>query len=86
MSFKVISYLALLWPLLRQSGTFCTILVEGIMQEEQFCEIILILNQWLGEMSLKIFPIWSSGDPCVRWSRTIYAILVEGIIGNLHVK
>ena len=25
---------------------FCAILVEGIMQEEQFCEIILILNQW----------------------------------------
>ena len=46
MSFKVICYLALWWPLLQRSGTICTILVEGIMQEELFCEIILILDQW----------------------------------------
>ena len=46
MSFKVISYLALWWPLLQQSGTICAILVEGFMQEEQFCEIIKILDQW----------------------------------------
>ena len=38
------------------------------------------------EMSFKIFLIWSSGGPCVGWSRSIYAILIEGIIGNLHVK
>ena len=46
MSFKVISYLALWWPLLQQSGTFCAILIEGIMQKEKFCEIILNLDQW----------------------------------------
>ena len=40
MSFKVFSYLAL-----QGSGTNCAILVEGIMQEEQFSEIILILDQ-----------------------------------------
>ena len=45
MSFNVIFYLALWWPLLQRSGTICAILVEGIMQEEQFCEIILILDQ-----------------------------------------
>ena len=38
------------------------------------------------EISFKIYLIWRSGDACVRWSRTIYAILVEGIFGNLHVK
>ena len=38
------------------------------------------------EMSFKIFLISSSGGSCVHWSRTIYAILVEGIIRNLHVK
>ena len=38
------------------------------------------------EMSFKRFLIWSSGDPSVQWSRTIYAILKEGIIGNIHVK
>ena len=46
MSFKAISYLALWQPLLQWSGTICAILEEGIMQEEQFCEIILNLGQW----------------------------------------
>ena len=44
MSFKSISYLALWWPLLQRSGTICAILVEGIMQEEQFCEITRIFQ------------------------------------------
>ena len=44
MSFKVISYLELWWPLLQRSGTICAILVEGIMQEEQFCEITQIFQ------------------------------------------
>ena len=38
------------------------------------------------EMLFKIFIIWSSGGPPVRWSVTIYAILKEGIFGNIHVK
>ena len=38
------------------------------------------------EMSFKRFLIWSSGGPLVQWSGTIYAILKEGIIGNIHVK
>ena len=37
-------------------------------------------------MSFKIFLIWSSGGPPVQWSGTIYAILKEDIIGNIHVK
>ena len=37
-------------------------------------------------MSFKRFPILSSGDPPVLWSETIYAILKEGIMGNIHVK
>ena len=37
-------------------------------------------------MSFKIFRIWSSGSPPVWWSRTIYVILKEGIMGNIHVK
>ena len=27
-----------------------------------------------------------SGDPPVQWSETIYALLKEGIMGNIHVK
>ena len=37
-------------------------------------------------MSFKRFFIWSSGDLPVQWSRTIYANLKEGIMGNIHVK
>ena len=37
-------------------------------------------------MSFKIFLIWSSGGPLVQRSRTICAILVEGIMGNIPVK
>ena len=32
------------------------------------------------------FLIWSSGGPHVQRSKTIYAILVEDIKGNIHVK
>ena len=38
------------------------------------------------EMVFKRFLIWSSGSPPVQWSGTIYAILKEGIMGNIHVK
>ena len=38
------------------------------------------------EMSFKRFLIWSSGNPPVQWSGIIYAILKEGIMGNIHVK
>ena len=37
-------------------------------------------------MLFKRFLIWSSGDPPVQWSGTIYAILKEGIMGTIHVK
>ena len=36
-------------------------------------------------MPFKNFLIWSPGGPPVRWSGTIYAILKEGIMGNIHV-
>ena len=38
------------------------------------------------KMSFKRFLIWSSGDPPDQWSGTIYAILKEGIMGNIHVR
>ena len=37
-------------------------------------------------MSFKRFLIWSFGSPPVPWSRTICAILKEGVMGNIHVK
>ena len=37
-------------------------------------------------MSLKRFLTWSSSGPPVLWRGTIYAILKEDIIGNIHVK
>ena len=56
------------------------------LYEEQFCEIILNLDQWLRRCCLKIFLIWSSGGPLVQLSGTICAILVEGIMRNNSVK
>ena len=37
-------------------------------------------------MSFKRFLVWSSGGPPVQWSGTIYAILKEGIMGDIYVK
>ena len=54
--------------------------------EEHFCEIILNLYQWFRRCLFKIFLIWSSGGPFVQWSRSICAILVEGIMRNNSVK
>ena len=54
-----------------------------VYQKEQFCKIILNLELWFKTRCLlKIFFIWSSGGPFVQWSRTICAILVEGIMRN----
>ena len=51
---------------------------------EQFCEIILNLDKWFRRCCLKDF-LYSFGGP-FRWSRTIYANLIEGIIGNINMK
>ena len=37
-------------------------------------------------MSFKRFLIWSSGGPPVQLSKTIYAILKKGIMGNIYVQ
>ena len=37
-------------------------------------------------MSFERFLIWNSGSPPFWRSRTIYAILKEVIMGNIHVK
>ena len=86
MLFKDLSYLEL-WNL------FCTAERNHLCNfgrgyyEEQYCEIILNSDQWFKRRSLlKIFLIWSSGSPFVQRSRTICAILVEGIMRNNSVK
>ena len=38
------------------------------------------------EMTFKRFLIWTSGRPPAWWSGTIFAILKEGTMGNIHVK
>ena len=55
--------------------------------EEHFCEIILNLFQWFRRRRhLKTFLIYRSGDPCIKHSETVCAILVEVIMGNNSVK
>ena len=38
------------------------------------------------EMLFKRFLTWSVGNTPVQWRDTIYAILKEGTMGNIHVK
>ena len=38
------------------------------------------------DLAFERFLILSSGRTPIRWSRFIYAILKEGIIGNIYVK
>ena len=85
MSFKDICYLEL-WRLfcLPEWNHLCNFGRE--YQEEQFCEIILNLDQWFRRCLLKIFLTWNSGCPFVQRSGTICAILVEGIMRNNSVN
>ena len=78
MSLKDISYLELCQALCSvEQNHLCNF--DKIHHEEQFCEIILNLGQWL-RCPLKIFLILTSGCPFIQWSGTICVILVYGII------
>ena len=84
--FKDISYLELWQPFCSAEQNHLSKFGRGY-HKEKFCEIILNLDQWFRRKCvLKIFLIWSSGDDFVQPSRTICAILVEGIIRNNSVK
>ena len=86
MSLKDISYLELWQPLCSVEKNHLCNFDRG-HHVEQFCEIILNLDQWFrGTCCLKIFLIWSSGGLFVQQSRTICVILVEGIKRNNSVK
>ena len=51
--------------------------------DEQSCNYFVFeFRPVVQEMLFKIFLIYNSGSPFVRWSRTIYAILVDGIMGE----
>ena len=84
--FKDISFLELWWPFCSAKQNHLCNFGRGYY-EEQFCEIILNLDQCFRRNRLfKILFIWSSGDPYVQQGRTICAILVEGIKRNKSVK
>ena len=83
--FNDISYLDLWRPICSAEQNHLCNFGKG-HYEEQFCEIILNLDKCFRRCHFKIFLIWSSGSPPVRWSRTICAILKEGFMGNIHVK
>ena len=76
MLFKDMSYLELWQPFFSaEQNHLCNF--GRRYYEEQFCEIILNLDQWIRRCILKIFPIWSSEGPFVQQSKTICAILVS---------
>ena len=85
-AFKRYFYLELWWP-------FCSAERNHMCNfgrrhhYEQYCEIILNLDQWFKRRwRLKIFLFWSSGSPFVQRSGSICAILVEGIMRNNSVN
>ena len=85
MSLKDISYLERWQPLCLVKGNhLCNF--GRRHHGEQFCEIILNLDQWFRRCYLKTFLICSSGSPFVQRRETICAILVEGIKINNSVK
>ena len=84
MSFKDISYLDLWLPLCSVEQNYLHNFGRR-HHDEQFCAIILNLDQWF-RSCLKIFLIYSSGGPFVQQSGTICEILVEGIMRNNSVK
>ena len=68
------------------SGTICEILVKCIMRNNSvklFFEFVSVVQE---DLLFKRFLIWCSGSPPVWCSGTIYAILKEGIMGNIRVK
>ena len=83
MLFKDISYLELWQPFCSAERNHLCNFGRG-HYEEQFCKTISNLGQWF-RSPLKDL-IWSSGGPPVQWSGTIYAILKESTMGNIHVK
>ena len=84
MSFKGIPYLELWRPFVRRSVTICVIYVEGFMRNNSVI-FFLNLGQWFRRCSLKDFISVSLATLLFR-SKTIYAILEEGVMGNIHVK
>ena len=68
MWFKDISYLELWWPIcLAEQNHLCNFCRRH--HKEEFCEIILNLDQWLRiGCHLNIFLVYSSGGPFAKWS------------------
>ena len=79
MPFNDISYLELWRPVCSAEGNHLCNFGRGYY-ERKFCEIILNLyHLFRRRCLLMIFHIWKSVGLYVPWSRTISAILVEGI-------
>ena len=85
MSFKDISYLELCGPFYSAERNHLCNFGRGYLIE-LFCHFILNLDLWFRTCPFKDFLSGAMGSPCVQWSGTIYAILVEGIMGNINVK
>ena len=77
MSLKDISYVELWKPFCSAERTICAIIVREHYQE-QFCEIILYLDQWF-RCRLKTFNL-ELCRPFICPRETICAILVEAIM------
>ena len=85
-SFKDISYLELWQPFCSAEQNHLCNFGRGYQEKPILYNHFEFAPVVQEEMSFKRFLIWSSGSPPVPWSRTICAILKEGVMGNIHVK
>ena len=86
MLFKDISHLELWQPFCSEEWNHLCNFGRGCYEEQfsiNYFEFGPVVQE---ERLFKIFLIWSSGGPPVQWSRTVCAVLKEGIMGNIHVK
>ena len=82
MSFKVISYLGLWWPIcLVEQNHLCNLSRE--YHEEQFSEIILNLDQLVVQEEILFKRFLSRALAALMF---VYAILVECSMGNIHLN
>ena len=83
--FKDISYLELWRPFCSAEQNHLCNFGRG-HYEEQFCEIILNSGQWSRRCRLKDFLSGALAALLFSGVEKIYAILKEGIMGDIHVK
>ena len=86
MTFKCISYLELWQPFSSAERNHFVQCLKRVSRGTIIGNYFEFWSVAQEEMSFKRVLIWSSSGPPVQRTKTIYAILEGGIMGNIHVK